>query len=183
MGAGALPKRYDVVARSLHWLSALAILLVLPIGLLAARASSDHQAVALLRVHVPLGLLILALMLARLAWRRRHVPPAPPSDTPRWQVTLARVVHVLLYALPIVIAASGIGLMALSGAAPLIFGRTGGRLPDFSRFPPMTVHATGALALVGLLALHVAAVAYHQFVRRDRTLARMGIGAHAETPR
>ena len=37
-------------------------------------------------------------------------------------------------------------------------------------------HGLGAFALLGLVTLHVGAALYHQLVRRDRLLARMGIG-------
>jgi len=41
----------------------------------------------------------------------------------------------------------------------------------------------GAFALLGLVLLHVGAALYHQLVRRDRLLARMGIGRVAGEPR
>jgi len=31
--------------------------------------------------------------------------------------------------------------------------------------------------MLGLLALHIGAALYHQFIRRDRLLSRMGVGA------
>ena len=34
-----------------------------------------------------------------------------------------------------------------------------------------------ARAMLGLLALHVGAALYHQFIRRDRLMARMGVGS------
>lgn len=176
-------RRYDSVAIAFHWTIAGAILIALPLGFLAAHAGDRQQAAALLRVHVPLGLLVLLLTVARAVWRYRHAPPPMPSGQPRWQAAAARGSHALLYVMPIVIGTSGVGLLILSGAAPVIFSRAQGALPDFSRFPPMTVHALGACALAGLLCLHLAAVAYHLIVRRDRPLARMGIGSPSDRPR
>ncbi len=177
MARNDMPRRYGSLAIAFHWTLAAAILAALPLGLLAARASDDGRAAALLRIHVPLGMLILILTLARAAWRYRHRPPPAPAGLPRWQAGAARVSHALLYILPVAVAASGIALLALSGAAPILFSRVQGALPDFSRFPPMAVHALGAFALIGLVCLHLAAVIHHQFVRRDRLLARMGIGS------
>ena len=170
-------RRYDVVAIAFHWIVAAAILLALPLGFLAAHAPEDRQAVSLLRAHIPLGVLILALTVARAIWRYRHAPPPPPSGQPCWQSRVARVSHALLYAVPMVLGASGLALLALSGAAPIVFARLHGALPDFSRFPPMAVHALAAFILIGLLALHGAAAIYHQVYRRDRLLALMGIGS------
>ena len=177
------PQRYTAVAIAFHWTLAAAILVALPLGFLAAHAPDSRQATLLLRAHIPLGILILLLTIARAIWRYRHAPLARPGGEPRWQIAVARVSHLLLYVVPTVLGASGLALLALSGAAPIVFGRVQGALPDFSRFPPMTVHALGAFALIGLVGLHAAAVVYHQVYRRDRLLARMGIGAPLEAPR
>lgn len=112
-------------------------------------------------------------------WFRR--PPAL-SGQPRWQVGVAPGTHVLLYVVPIVMAASGLALMAVSGAAPIIFSRLPGALSDFSRFPPISVYALGAFALLSLVCSHVTAAICHRFVRRDWLLARMGIGLPSEIP-
>lgn len=177
------PRRYDSLAIAFHWTSATAILVALPLGFLAAHTPDDRHTAALLRLHVPLGVLILLLTVGRTLWRLGHAPPPAPPGQPRWQAAIARLSHILLYAVPIVLGASGVGLMVLSGAAPRIFSDVQGRLPDFWRFPPMTVHAVGAFVLAGLIGLHVAAAAYHQFVRRDRLLARLGIGTVADAAR
>ena len=171
--------RYDIGAIVFHWTVAAAILVALPLGFLAAHAPDDRHAALLLRVHIPLGILTLVLTVARAIWRYRHAPPPPPAGQPRWQIDVARVSHALLYAVPMVLGASGLALLALSGAAPIVFARVQGVLPDFSRFPPMAVHALAAFILIGLVGLHGAAVVYHQFYRRDRLLARMGIGSPA----
>jgi len=68
--------------------------------------------------------------------------------------------------------ASGIGMIALSGAAPLIFGANSAPLPDFWKYPPRPPHAIGARLLLALLVLHVGAALYHHFVRRDGLLWR-----------
>lgn len=168
--------RYGTLAAALHWLSALAILAMLPLGFAAAHAGDPARATALLRLHLPLGLAVLALTLARIAWALVDVRPEAPPGQPRWQHRLARGNHILLYALVVLLSVSGIGLIALSGAAPAIFAGDAGRLPDFSTLPPMAVHAASALGLVGLLACHFGAVAYHQIYRRDSVLARMRVG-------
>lgn len=170
---------YGAGAIAFHWIVAAAIVVALPLGFLAAHAADDRQAASLLRVHVPLGILILVLTVARAIWRYRHAPPAPPAGQPRWQSGAARVSHALLYAVPMALGVSGVALLALSGAAPVVFGRVQGVLPEFARLPPMAAHALAAFVLVGLIGLHGAAVVYHQIHRRDRPLARMGVGLPA----
>lgn len=173
---------YGSPAIVLHWALAAAVFLALPLGFLAAHASDSRQAASFLRIHIPLGILILLLTVARALWRYRHAPPPPLSGESRWLIALARVSHTVLYVVPIALSVSGLALLALSGAAPIVFARVRGTLPNFTQFPPMALHAAAASALIGLLGLHLAAVVYHQVYRRDRLLARMGIGSTAGRP-
>lgn len=70
-------------------------------------------------------------------------------------------------------AASGIGMLALSGAGAILFAGASGTLPDFWAYPPRVPHGIGAWLLVTLFVLHAGAALYHQFVKRDRLLRRM----------
>ena len=170
------PDRYGVIAAMIHWLSAAAILAMIPLGFTAADAHDPARVAALLRIHLPLGRFILVLTLARMIWWLVDVRPARPSGQPVWQHRLASGSHLLLYGLILLLCGSGIGIMIMSGAAPDIFSGKTGILPDFTTFPPMPVHAAAAFALIGLLILHLAAALYHQFWRRDRLFARMRVG-------
>ncbi|MBV8106207.1 MAG: cytochrome b/b6 domain-containing protein, partial [Hyphomicrobiales bacterium] len=99
--------------------------------------------------------------------------PGPVPGSPRWQERSARVVHILFYIVILGMIASGAGMMALSGAAPVIFGGGAPSLPDFWKYPPRLPHAIGARLLLALLSLHVGAALYHHFVRRDGLVWRM----------
>lgn len=167
--------RYGSVAITVHWLSAAAILALLVLGFRAASMDDAAAKAALLRVHVPLGVFILALTVLRLAWWMVDRKPRLAGIAP-WQAATARVVHALLYATIVAMGASGIGMIVLSGAGPILFGGAPRALPTFSAYAPHVPHALGAFVLLGLLAVHVGAALYHQVVRRDRLLARMGIG-------
>lgn len=161
--------RYGAVAIALHWASAAAVLALFGLGFASANAPDNARRAALLGLHAPLGLLVFALTLARAAWALLGRRPAPLAGPPRWQRRTARAVHALLYGLLLAMGASGAALVALSGAAP-------GPLPDPWRHPPMRAHLAGALLLLALVGVHVAAALHHQFVRRDGVLARIGIG-------
>jgi cytochrome b561 len=86
-------------------------------------------------------------------------------------------VHVLFYVVVLGMIASGIGMMLLSGAAPLIFGGESALLPDFWKYPQRIPHGIGARLLLALLALHAGAALYHHFIRRDGLLRRMWFSA------
>jgi cytochrome b561 len=166
--------QYGTVAVSIHWVSAVLVLILIGSGFRAANTVDPAAKAAILRVHVPIAIGVLALMLLRIVWwwgfDRK---PGPVAGSPHWQERTAQVVHVLFYIVILGMIASGIGMLALSGAAPLIFGGDGALLPDFSKYPPRLPHGIGARLLLGLLVLHVGAALYHHFVRHDGLLWRM----------
>lgn len=171
--------RYGAIVIAIHWLSAGAILTLFALGISAANTGNPAVQAGSLRVHVPLGILVALLTILRLVWWLFDRRPAPLAGMPRWQVSTERVVRVLLYALILLMAASGIAVMLLSGAGAVLFFGAPKPLPNFFwRFPPMNAHFAAAIALLALAALHVAAALYHHFYRRDRLLARMGLGRH-----
>ena len=167
------PDQYGSIAVTIHWLSALAILGLLFSGFVAARTLDPVLKMGLLRLHVPLAITVLVLTLGRIAWWLvADRKPGPIAGTPAWQEAGARAVHLLLYLVLIVMFGSGIALLAMSGAGPVIMAGVG-TLPDFTNFPPRAGHGFGAFALALLLVAHVAAALYHQLVRRDNIFGRM----------
>ncbi|MEZ5813007.1 MAG: cytochrome b [Rhizobiaceae bacterium] len=166
--------RYGTVAVTIHWLSALAILALIGSGFRAASLADSAAKETILSVHAPLGFLVLALTLLRIAWwwffDRK---PDPVGGDAAWQSFSARAVHLLFYIVIIGMAASGIGMMVLSGAGEILFGGAERALPDFNDFAPRVPHGIGARAMVALLALHVGAALYHHFIKRDGLIWRM----------
>ena len=169
--------RYGSVARTMHWVTAVAILAMVGSGLAAESASGEPEAVTILRFHAVTGVAVVALTLLRILWwvfaDRR---PADTTSTPRWQARAAHVVHYALYIVVLLLGGSGIATIVLSGAGTVLSGAATGPLPTFEDFLPRGPHGLFAWALIGLVSLHVAAALYHQFALRDRLLGRMGLG-------
>ncbi len=176
MAAKSTTTKYGTVAVTIHWLSALLILVLVGSGFRASGLEDAAAKAAVLRFHVPVGILILLLTLARIGWwlfgdRRPQSLPMP-----RWQERLSRLVHILFYVVILGMTASGIGMMVLSGAGPLIFADVVDRLPDFWDYRPRIPHGFGARFIVVLFVLHAGAALYHHFVKRDALLGRMWFG-------
>jgi cytochrome b561 len=103
--------------------------------------------------------------------------PALPATMPRWQVVAARANHALLYIFILIMPISGFVYTAAGGfPVPLFY------LYDLANLVPehkavadaaKAVHLTAIWGLVALVALHVAAAAYHGLVRRDGIFGRM----------
>ena len=176
MPARSTDSGYGLVARLIHWTSALMILTLATLGFIAADAGDATTKAQLLKVHVPLGIATLALTIIRIGWWcvADNKPPSVPM--PVWQDRVARAVHVLFYIAVLSMAASGIGMMVLSDAATALFGTSGAPLPDFTAYAPRIPHGIGARVLLVLFVLHASAALYHHFFMKDKLLKRMWRG-------
>jgi cytochrome b561 len=175
MARKSTSSQYGSVAIAIHWASALAVILAFAAGFVVANVAPPAQQGPILIAHVTLGLIVFALTLLRIVWwavADKH--PAAPADQPRWQMRAAQAVHLGLYVLLVLMASSGITTLILSGAVPTILG--GGPVPDFSELVPRIAHGIMSKLLLALFVGHVGAALYHQLVRRDHLLARMGVG-------
>lgn len=172
--------RYGAVAMAMHWVTAVAILGLLVSGLTMAGmtdAADDAAKQGIVRTHATIGVAVVLLTLLRLAWwLLADRKPGDPAGQPRWQVLAAKAVHGLFYVVIVVMGASGVATILLSGAGDILLGDAPGPLPDFMQYPPRLAHGLFAWTLMALIALHVAAALYHQFLLRDRLLSRMGLG-------
>ena len=166
--------RYGSVAVTIHWLSAIFILAMLGSGFRAASMTDSVAKEAILMVHVPLGVVIMILTLLRLFWWWRvDQKPRPVVGDPAWQKVTAKAIHVLFYIVILGMAASGIGMLASSGAGGVLFGASTEPLPDFAEYLPRVPHGLGARLMLALFVLHAGAALYHHFIKRDGLIWRM----------
>ena len=172
------PARYHGALVALHWLLALLLIAALAIGTFALKTvpnSSPDKSDAL-RGHMIAGGLILLLTLLRLAVRLKTAHPAPASTGYALLDRLAPATHWALYGLVLLMAGSGVAMSVLAGLPGIVFGGVGSLPVNLDALPPRAVHGIVAKLLMLAIALHIAAALYHQFVRRDGLLARMGFG-------
>jgi cytochrome b561 len=166
---------YTRLARALHWITAVLLLLLFGLGISMTRWVADEQKVRVYSWHEWAGITVFGLTALRLAWRLGH--PAPPIDVPAWEKRTAAAVYVALYAL--LIAQPIVGwLMSTAFGFPVVYL---GVVPlpapvgeDRELAEQLEgVHVTLAIALAALFALHVSGVLYHHLIRRDAVLSRM----------
>lgn len=165
---------YGNVAVTIHWISAALIIAMLGSGFRATSLTDSPAKATILTAHVSMGAIILLLTLTRIAWWffADNKPKAPAGD-PAWQTASAKSVHILFYIVILGMAASGIGMMILSGAGSILFGGSADDLPDFTEFLPRGPHGIGARLMVTLFVLHVGAALFHHFVKKDGLIWRM----------
>ena len=175
---GVAPGRYTRVAVWLHWTVAVLIIAQLIGGIVMHKlpdsASFKYEAY---QMHKSFGLVVLALAVFRLGWRLTHKAPPLPEGTKTWERTLARATHTAFYVLIIAVPLAGWLMISASPYPSEFFLVTGiVDLPGagvLSADAWAETHEVMAFAIIGLLALHVAAALKHHFVDRDGVLARM----------
>lgn len=170
-------RRYDAVAQALHWLIALAVIGQIALGLWMIDIPKLPTGVRAywFNLHKSIGLTIGLLVVARLAWRLTHRPPALTA-LPAWQVRAAGVTHVLLYACLVVMPLAGYLGSTFSGYPIRYFGLAvpgWGWKDDALKELFSAVHYYTALVFIALIALHVAAALKHLVVDRDGVFRRM----------
>ncbi len=130
----------------------------------------------LLAVHYSCGATILALMLARLLLRLKYTEPVIVPAPPHWQVWLAKLAHMLIYSLFIILPALGLISRYCRGADWKLFGIVMPTAsPGDGEIAGMLIDWHRTLAPLGywLIGLHAAAALLHHYVIRDNTLLRM----------
>jgi cytochrome b561 len=170
--------RYHPFLVGLHWLLAVLILAALTAGFwLGATSNSDPAKIGVLRAHMAVGMLILALMVLRFIVRMLTARPAPATTGYPALDKLAPITHYGLYVLILLMVATGYATGLAAGLPAIVFGGSGAPLPqDFSVFPTFLAHGSIALLLVAAIILHTTAAFYHQFVRGDGLFKRMAFG-------
>lgn len=168
---------YTATAKSLHWLVVVLLIAQFIFAWTMPEIRRDTPVTTLISLHFTFGVMILAVVIVRLAWRLIHGEVEPESGVPPWQTTTARMLHWLLYLLLFVIPLLGWLNASWRGMPIVMFGW---ELPKLVQTRSAAwgwtgdVHALLAnYVLLTLVGLHVVAGLYHYFVRRDGVLQRM----------
>jgi len=172
-----LPRRYHPALVALHWLMAVFILMMLAVGRLMFPTLTDAaQEASMARTHMVIGLVLLVLIAARFLVRMRTPKPAPATTGNALLDKVGVATHYLLYILILVMALSGVGTMLTAGLTPLLSGANITVPEHLLGYPPYAVHGLTGWLMIVLLALHIGAAFFHQFVKRDNLFARMWFG-------
>lgn len=166
--------RYNAGARAFH--AAIAVLVIANLAL-----GFGHEVLEdtlnVMPLHKSIGITVLGLSIARLAWRFTWTTPAYDPPLGRLYGAVAKATHAAFYALMLALPLTG-WIMTSAGQRPLAwFG-----VP----FPKLAVEKGSALyeighegheilgwAMLALVVLHVAAALRHHYVLKDTVLRRM----------
>lgn len=171
-------QNYPLSTRIIHWLTALLVLILFPLGYWMSGLSYYHawyQTAPML--HVGTGLILMLVLLVRIANRLLARSPAPLASHTQLERTLATSVHLLLYLLLAIMVVTGYLLAGIEGQGVSFYGFfalpsvqfASSNLEDLFE----KVHEFCAYGLVAVALLHAGAALKHHFIDRDHTVRRM----------
>lgn len=190
-------QHYGSVAKSFHWLTALLILSLFPIGfyatsqaeaLTAGDSSIDIARVTFMfSLHKTLGLSLFFIALLRILWALVQPKPKLLHGDRNFEAWIAETVHWMLYGALFLLPLTGwIHHAASTGFAPIWgpFGQTLPFVPQDEMISSLFSGLHGILQwiLLGSIGLHIAGALKHHIIDKDDTLRRMLPGAAMALP-
>ena len=172
-------QRFSIPSIVMHWLMVLVFVgIFIAVNLIDVFSKGSDSRQLAKTMHFSLGLLVFGLFWLRVAFRLLGNTPAIIPAPPVWQDKLAKLGHLALYAIMV--------LMPLIGWAALsTFGKP---IPFFGmEFPAlmaqdkelgrtiMEVHELGGNLAYFLIGGHALAALYHHYFMKDNTLRRMSL--------
>lgn len=178
MNGKTAPSRYGSISIALHW--AMLLLLAGTYALIELREfypKGSGIREGMKSLHFMLGLAVFFLVWFRLTTRLFGAPaPRIAPEPPTWQMMMAKLVHVGLYALMIGLPLLGWLVLSAAGKPVPFFGLVLPPLmgPDkeFAHFVK-EIHEVGGTMGYILIGVHAAGALFHHYVLHDNTLRRM----------
>ena len=174
--------RYHLAARMMRSLMALGFVFIWACGYAMTTLVEEDSPLEefLFDLHISVGVTLLALLVARIAIRLIHKPPALPDSTHGLERKAAHLGHAALYALPALVIAAGWpetnfgghGVQWFGVEMPRIFPETGEALQDLSE----DVHMWLAYGMLAVAAGHVVAAFKHRWLDAHDVIRRMTFG-------
>lgn len=175
--------RYHSLSILLHWTILLGLLFMFASGIFMVNADiSKADQYKLFQIHKAAGVVMLWAILVRLAVRIFTSAPSLPSALSAHQNKQAKVGHIVLYVVLMIMPLSGWLMVSASpfGLPTLVFVDwiNWPHIPGVARNKAIedianNVHLIGAISLAILVFGHIAAVIWHKKVHKISLLKRM----------
>jgi cytochrome b561 len=169
--------RYGSLSIGIHWLMLLLFIVVYAcIELRVVYPKGSDLREALKTWHFMTGMLVFVLVWLRLAARFSGPAPDIQPEPSGWQQVSAKLLHLALYALMIVMPLTGWLVLSASGKPIPFFGLHLPALIGENKDLAKTIkeiHETIGTVGYYLIGLHTLAALHHHYIVRDNTLIRM----------
>ena len=165
---------YGLISKVLHWLSAILLLVQIPLGFYLVDLDFGEERINVENIHVILGLTIFYIVIIRLI--NKILNPTPKLDPSifKGQVFLAKMNHILLYLAILSITISGILKKLFNGESLVIFFKEIQIKDNFELADQFyNIHIFSNYVILFLIVIHLVAVIVHKLFFKDNLLKKI----------
>ena len=165
---------YGFISKSLHWLSAILLLIQIPLGFYLVGLDFGEERITIENIHVLVGLGIFYVVIFRLINNLINPIPKLGPATFLGQRFIAKLNHLLLYIAILSITISGILKKLFNGESLIIFFKKIKIEDNFELADQFyNIHILSNYALIGLVVLHISAVIIHKLFFKENLLKKI----------
>jgi len=158
----------------LHWLSAILLLVQIPLGFYLVDLDFGEQRINIENIHVIIGLSIFYIVILRLVNKILNPTPKLNPSIFKGQVFLAKMNHILLYLAILSITVSGILKKLFNGETLIIFFKEIQIKDNFELADQFyNIHILSNYTILVLIVIHLMAVIVHRLFFKDNLLKKM----------
>ena len=158
----------------LHWLSAILLLVQIPLGFYLVELDFGEQRINVENIHVIIGLSIFYVVILRLVNKILNPTPKLNPSIFKGQVFLAKMNHILLYLAILSITVSGILKKLFNGETLIIFFKEIQIKDNFELADQFyNIHILSNYTILVLIVIHLMAVIVHRLFFKDNLLKKM----------
>ena len=165
---------YGIISKLLHWLSAILLLIQIPLGFYLVDLDFGEQRLSVENIHIIIGLSIFYLVIIRLL--NKILNPTPKLDPSifKGQKFIAKLNHILLYVAILSITISGILKKLFNGETLVIFFKEIKFRDNFYLADQFyNIHIFSNYTIIALITLHVSAVIIHKLFFNENLLRKI----------
>ena len=165
---------YGLISKVLHWLSAILLLVQIPLGFYLVDLDFGEQRINVENIHVIIGLSIFYIVILRLVNKILNPTPKLNPSIFKGQVFLAKMNHILLYLAILSITVSGILKKLFNGETLIIFFKEIQIKDNFELADQFyNIHIISNYTILVLIVIHLMAVIVHRLFFKDNLLKKM----------
>ena len=165
---------YGLISKALHWLSALILIIQIPLGFYLVDLDFGEKRITFENVHIILGLIIFYLVIIRLI--NNTLNPTPKLNTSIFigQKYIAKLNHILLYVAILSITVSGILKKLFNGETLVIFFKEIEIKDNFELADQFyNIHIYSNYLIIALISVHVLAVITHKLLFKENLIKKI----------
>ncbi len=167
-----LTQKYDKPTILIHWLTALLILVLFPLGKYVEELEQIEK-LEFLKIHVIVGIIVFVLSIYRSYLYFKSPRPPHLKTGSEFNDKLIIWVHNIFYILLFLIPVTGIVALITTGYGEAVFARDISLVKPHKGSIPLETHEILSTIMMIVFALHVIGVIKHKILTKENTIKRI----------